>query len=605
MKEIIQHIIFPQNETLEDHYRLYYREFRGLLMMDEGGQQYLAVPQYQNITFNTYFNGCSYGKWKKYTNVDEITLALSLKGTLILRLYGYSLRALEPEKLLLGEYRYSVSEKTDIEIQIPENKEQMVGIEIKTLSECFFYGGAFYGEFPDEKAINLAISTTTCRKEEFITQNVRLLKEQLLDCGEDISHHLFINIVDNGRTLSSKDFPDDQHIHLFPNKNTGGAGGFARGMIEALREKKAITHVLLMDDDVMVQPEAIYRTYTLLKHVRKEYEHNFISGAMLYMENISIQKEDVGYLKKDGYFDVLKREFNQEYLWDNLKNEQDFPLMPHSYAAWWYCCIPAETIRKEGLPMPIFVRGDDVEYGLRCNPGFITMNGICVWHLGFAGKFNVGMDHYQVNRNLLINQAVTGLLDDVNVMRKFQLDFRKHLLRLDYDSAEIALRALEDYLKGPGFIRQDLGEKILFSNNDLGHKMISLAELGDPDIGLGDPYWDPPRKFIEKWLFRLTYNGHRLRFLCKLKPEIMSIPFNDVYTPSRIAFREKLVAVNPVTRTGYILERNQVRYEELRKRYKTAMRTYKKENGRIAKEYRSCREMFRSEEFWKGYLGIE
>ena len=80
--------------------------------------------------------------------------------------------------------------------------------------------------------------------------------------------------------------------------------------------------------------------------------------------------------------------------------------------------------------MPIFVRGDDVEYGLRCNPGFITMNGICVWHMGFAGKFNVGMDHYQVNRNLLINQAVTGLIDDVNVIRKTQLDFRKHILRL-------------------------------------------------------------------------------------------------------------------------------------------------------------------------------
>ena len=135
--------------------------------------------------------------------------------------------------------------------------------------------------------------------------------------------------------------------------------------------------------------------------------------------------------------------------------------------------------------------------------------------------------------------------------------------------------------------------------------MIPLSELGDPDVGLGDPYFDPPRKFIEKWLFRLTYNGHRLRFLCRLKKGIMSIPYNDVYTPSRIAFREKLVAVNPVTRTGYLLERNQKRYQELMKRYKTAMKMYKRQNGNLTKKYRECRELFRSEEFWKGYLGIE
>ena len=605
MKEIIQHIIFPQNDTLEEHYKLYYREFRGVLMCDSNGKQYLLVPGYQNITFNTYFNGCSYRKWKEYTNIENVSLVLEAQGEFILRLYGYSLKSLEPEKIMLGEYHYTADKRETFEITIPHNEEQMIGFEIKTLKECCFFEGAYYGTFEDAHEINLAISTTTCKKEKFIKGNAVLLKEHLLDSDNDIAHHLFINIVDNGRTLSESDFPKDDRIRLFPNKNTGGAGGFARGMIEALRQEDHITHILLMDDDVMVQPEAIYRTYILLKHLREAYQSNFISGAMLYMENVSIQKEDVGNLRPDGFFGILKREFNQEYLWDNLKNEQDFPLPPHSYAAWWYCCIPLETVRKEGLPMPIFVRGDDVEYGLRCKPGFITMNGICVWHLGFAGKFNVGMDHYQVNRNLLINQAVTGLLDDVNVIHKLHLDFRKHLLRLDYDSAEIVLRALEDYLKGPDFIRQDLGEKILFSNNDLGHKMVPLSELGNPDVGLGDPYFDPPRKFIEKWLFRLTYNGHRLRFLCRLKNGIMSIPYNDVYTPSRIAFRSKLVAVNPTTRTGYILERNQARYKELMKRYKAAQKVYRKENGKLTKSYRECRELFRSEEFWKGYLGIE
>ena len=175
---------------------------------------------------------------------------------------------------------------------------------------------------------------------------------------------------------------------------------------------------------------------------------------------------------------------------------------------------------------------------------------------------------------------------------------------MDYDSAEIALRALEDYLKGPDFIRQDLGEKILVSNNQLGHKMVPMKELGNPEVGLGDPYDDPKRQFVEKWLFRVTYNGHRFRFLSKLKDGVMSVPYNDVYTPSRIAFRKKLVAINPMTSTGYMLERNQERYQELMKRYRTAMAAYKKNQGQLVKQYRACKEEFRTEKFWKAYLEI-
>ena len=32
-----------------------------------------------------------------------------------------------------------------------------------------------------------------------------------------------------------------------------------------------------------------------------------------------------------------------------------------AYAGWWYCCIPVEHIEDRGLPLPVFVRGDDVE----------------------------------------------------------------------------------------------------------------------------------------------------------------------------------------------------------------------------------------------------
>ena len=69
------------------------------------------------------------------------------------------------------------------------------------------------------------------------------------------------------------------------------------------------------------------------------------------------------------------------------------------------------------------MRGDDVEYGIRAAAGFITINGICVWHMGFAGKMNIAMDFYQVNRNLLIVQALHEDLCNVNVLGKIRNDF--------------------------------------------------------------------------------------------------------------------------------------------------------------------------------------
>ena len=90
-------------------------------------------------------------------------------------------------------------------------------------------------------------------------------------------------MVDNGRTLSAEEI-QTEHVMVHPNLNVGGAGGFTRGMLEAMDHKEKPTHVLLMDDDVMILPESLIRTYNLLKIVRPEYEHHFISGAMLSMK---------------------------------------------------------------------------------------------------------------------------------------------------------------------------------------------------------------------------------------------------------------------------------------------------------------------------------
>lgn len=602
MKETIQHLLMP-SEELRDSSKLFFRSDSGIVK-ESKGTRYLVFPDLVSVDFLTYFNSVSIEKWRMYTKLTNLTLKLDIKGQFSVIIVGASLELQNPTKTILTKEYFSLDTRTEIRIDIPESDDMLVGFLIDTESVVELYSGDYLAEFPNERVVNLSLCTTTMRKEEYIKRNVRTLYGTLLESGKEIAEHLYVHIVDNGRTLSEGDFPVHEHIFLHVNKNVGGAGGFARGMIESLEQPEDITHVLLMDDDVRIEPDSIFRTYILLKHLLPQYYNYFISGAMLHLEDPSIQQEDVGFVNEKGYFIPLKPRFNQEKLENILQCSKEYKRLPNSYAAWWYCCIPMDTISEYGLPVPVFVRGDDVEYGLRCQPEFITMNGICVWHLGFVGKFNTAMDFYQVNRNLLINRAL-GELKGVDVFKKNHDECRGFLLRFDYDTAELIIRAMEDYLKGPEFIMEDRGEEILKSNMKLVHKMQSMNDFGSPDA-------DEPEKnmYIDikmpKWkhyLYVITLNGHRWwPFRYNERPMLVS--YDLAYTPNRYTFRNTLYGFNRFNRTGYELKRDNKRFKELWKRFVKADRECRAKDEPLSKRYREAHNTIQSQAFWKKYLEI-
>lgn len=600
MRDIIQKIIFPKTEEQKAHYNLYYRGGCGIEFSSDE-KEGIGFPKFSRIEFNTYFNGFSNAKWKKYTDISNVTLTLKISGEFILKILGFNLKLNSPGLQLYSKKRYSCLTSEEITIAFPDTKDTMLAFEIETISECSIYSGYYSAEFDSDNHTTIAISTTTCFKEEYIKHNIKLLYDELLMADKEISRHLYIHIVDNGRTLSSNDFPSDPRIFLHSNKNVGGSGGFARGMIECVHQKEKITNILLMDDDVVVLPESIQKTYYLLKHLKKEYQNNFIAGAMLNMESVQVQHEDIGEIKCDGY--VNFRELNQECLWDNLYNERDYPIDDkHRYSAWWYCCIPINTVRKYGLPLPLFIKADDMEYSLRCKPGFITMNGICVWHMSFNGKVDAAMGYYQGNRNLLITQAVSDVMKDVNIIDKDAWDFRVALRCMDYDSAELCLRAIEHYLKGPSIILEDRGEKILKENKKQVHKMQPLK-----DIKFADPEAEENRNItqwiIYKIVFKLTANGHRF-WIGRYNKKPATVLYNRPWIPSKVYLRKTVIVVNPEDKTGYILKRDNARFKRLMRKYKAAMKTYKKKKDKLREEYRKYRNEMYSEKFWRKYLEI-
>lgn len=603
MERKIQNIILPIREKFYTQWQLFYKGDRSYVDREN---HLLRMGQYHLCDFTTYLNGCSYGKWKRYTDLRGIKLQLDIEGSFKIILVGYHLDIYSPERTEFLTKEYSLNGRQRIELEYPENDEKILGFEIITKEGCGIYGGGYIGEYDDTAMQNvvLSVATTTCNKEAFITSNMQILKKEIIESDEEeIRNNIFINVVDNGRTLKPEEW-NQPHLTIYSNKNTGGSGGFARGMIESMKQTPKATHVLLMDDDVIVLPESIRRTYMLLTLLKPEYKDYFISGAMLYYEEMNMQHEDIGTVCSNSDFCSLKPKLFHENIRDNLTNELDFLKHPNEYAGWWYCCIPTSQIEKYGLPLPLFIRCDDIEYSLRCNAKIITMNGICIWHMGFVNKYNAAFDRYQQCRNLLIGKAAFNIYQNIDMFAFWNRSFNAELMKFHYNAAELVLRALEDYMQGPAFLEQDRGEQIVKENMKKNEKLIPLSELDVKEINFGDIYCDWPRKFIDKCIYHATKNGQRFWPEKWLRKEKMVIPFDYGTVTQKQTLRKELVAVNPHLKTGAIRILDKKRFREVYKRYKKDIKEYKKRHADIEKLYRERAKYLVSEEFWKKYLDI-
>lgn len=608
MQYKIQTLVFPNCGEHQRCRELFYRGDKGIL--DEKEQR-LTLGFAQYVDLLTYFNACSWQKWQKYTAAKKLTLHLVFKGDARVKAIGTHKDSLTVSTRIFEQIDFYHEDYQEAIYEFPVNDEQMVGVEILALSpELEIKSGYYTVEIPRDSlnTVRLSIATTTCNKEEFIKKNVSLIKHEIIDSDNEIAENLFLNVIDNGRTLKPEEI-DSKNIKLHTNINAGGAGGFARGMMESIQQNPEATHVLLMDDDVLVLPESIKRTYNLLRLMKPEYHDYFVSGAMLYYEDPAIQHEDLGMVDNEGMLKPVKEEFDHSLLEDNLSNEAGVAACTSKYAAWWYCCIPMSQIKKNGLPLPIFIRIDDVEYSLRCKAQMITMNGICVWHMGFATKYNGVFDKYQHFRNLLIIQATTNVIPDKDIIGLWYNAFRREMLQFNYRAVELILKALEDYLKGPAYIMNTDGEKILQENRKLDNTPRPLAEVREGlDITMTPQEANTVKPLsIQNQIFlKLTWNGHKFTPKRFNRAGLASVGYGGfAFQPERIARHTEVLAINPFNNTGVLYTRDKQKFRELMRKYKKLMKEYKKRGTEIREAYSGVREEITSEEFWRKYLKLD
>ena len=136
--------------------------------------------------------------------------------------------------------------------------------------------------------VKIALNICTFQREEFIHRNLSLLQASDFFNPDNPQYYgrLHIFVVDNGSSLQ---LPESPYVHCIYNRNTGGSGGFQRGIEEIRKRNEGFTHVIFMDDDVAFDISSFYLLFDFLSGVGEADRNRPVAGRMFCMDDPYIQ----------------------------------------------------------------------------------------------------------------------------------------------------------------------------------------------------------------------------------------------------------------------------------------------------------------------------
>lgn len=492
----------------------------------------VKIQPRQQVSFDTFFNCFSYSKYKKYTSLGVINLKIFVQGEGTIKLHYSQLTDDIKEAFskidkmqnnnekeipeypdvviksnLIKEFNFNNNQKQELELSFDINTltgDGYVYFSIVSKSEIKVYGGGYYTDNIPVRNPHIAIGICTFKREKYVKANVERLN-RFFDENPEYKEKIGVLIVDNGKTLEPL-----EGVEIIPNKNLGGSGGFTRAMIEA--KKRGYTNVLLMDDDIEFDPNILKKTYTMVAYSNTDTLS--VGGSMMRIDNQSYQYE-MGSKWVNTYIRGVGRGFDVSKVVDILRNERDVIL---DYNAWWYMCIPLSFVGEYGLPLPFFIKSDDIEYGIRCcNHNICVMNGIGVWHENFEYKYSSELGYYEQRNELVVAALRAQKPSCKTVIKKMIRSVAKNLIYQRYDVITLIYRAYDDFFNGPDFFLNTDPEKLHIDlRKDL--KQYTKQQLIEQGYNLDREYYT--KKKISKFKMFITLDGYLLSNASYTKEEI-------------------------------------------------------------------------------------
>lgn len=391
---------------------------------------------------STFFNIFSAGKWFKYTDLQDLTLKITGKGSVKLSIFQLSNDTETEQEVFSADVQLSATSSIELPTKVWQFHNGMIFFTLIAYEDSVIEKADYITKTPVNTDVVIALNICTYRREEYLKANIAQLQSEILNNPEcQLYDKLEIFIADNGQTLGNSLVTNK--IHVFPNANTGGAGGFSRGLHEILAvcDGKKITHTIFMDDDIKIIPQVIERTAIFLSYIKKEFTECIIPGAMLNMDNPNIQYEFAAQwnAKPVPLHLNLDLQDTKSLICNDKEN------IKIDYVGWWYSCMPISALRKIGYPMPFFIHGDDIEYGMRLKLPFILLNGIGVWHESFDKKHQLINTYYETRNHTIINTLYNT---PVKIIRYIFDNVFWRTATYKYWDVDLFLKGIRDFCKG-------------------------------------------------------------------------------------------------------------------------------------------------------------
>ncbi len=579
----------------------------------------LALPAEERISFGSYFNAFPASYWRRHTIVSDVTLTLTIEGagaTVTVYRSMANGRSQRVETVITGHESTSTF-TFDLSLKPFVDGGWYWYDVVAGEHDVVVRSARWTAEVPEDQAAHgtVDLCITTMNRPDFVAK----LLGQLGSTPELRPYLDEVMVMEQGtqKMEDSEFYPAAAEalgdtLRVIEQGNLGGSGGYARGQLESVRKATA-TYAMMMDDDVICEPEGIIRSVTFGDLARRPtivggHMFSIYARTRLHSFGEVITPWRFWWLSAPGVFgdwDFAARNLRSTR-WLHRRIDVDFN-------GWFMCLIPRRVLDEIGLSLPLFLKWDDSEFGLRAKEaGYPTVSlpGAAVWHIPWTDK-NDALDWqaYFHQRNRFVAALLHSAYERGGRMVRESLNHQiAHLVSMQYSTVELRLMAMEDVLAGPYGLHELLPGKLAEVNAF--RKRFTDAQLqADPDTFPAVRRHKPPRKGKDdsgvpgRASLLVRAATMPLRQLRAVRPTSRRNPEAEIPAMDakwyRIARYDSAVVSMPDGSSAALYERDPEKFRDLMRRTAEIHTRFQREWPRLAAEYRAALGDITSPEAWE------
>lgn len=477
---IAQETLAPEADLPKDLY-LRLRSKAGLPILvatpTADGQLSQEMRRGDTLSTDTFFGSFYRSYWDAYAPLDNLALTIALTGRAqisVIEDTGHGLQQILCQELEATEELATFTlplpalpSTSASDILITQTASRLF-VEIQAISDACVTRLDFVTQTAPRRETTLSVGLCTFNQETYFAKTLA----RVTALAERTPALRRIYVVNQGKPFASdaiQSLLSDDKVTAISQRNLGGCGGFTRSLDEALKTN-ATSHHLMMDDDIVLDARLIARAIRFMDFTRDDVA---LGAGMLDAMRPTVMYEAGAFLRRENRIEAYCHNVNMAE--PGQLHHFNRPART-DYNAWWFCMIPLSTAAKIELPAPIFIRGDDFEYGqrlARAGVPTVTLPGIAVWHEPFYAKPSGWQDYYDLRNRLIFGATYGDKVRQLSLAHVLGL-ITNAMLTHNYMAAELRIRAVEDFLKGP---------KALFATDpeDTHMDVMALAKAHAPE----------------------------------------------------------------------------------------------------------------------------